>query len=149
MNIGLRLLASALRIVAGYVAASFAGALALIVITMTVMAAESDPELPTIAAGAVFAAMFFALFVGFMALVPGLIAVAIAEAVPIRAWWYFTLAGVVAAGTVILLAMQDEGPPAETGAVTTIIAAGAVAGFTYWLTAGRWSGVWRDVTSPG
>lgn len=142
------LLVALARIVAGYVAASLAGAFVLVLMTMIAMAAKSDPELPTIIAGSIFAAMFFALFVGFIALVPAMIAIAVAEAVPIRAWWYFTLAGLADAGVFVIAALRDDGPPAESGAVAIILLAGAASGFAYWLIAGRWSGDWRAVTSP-
>lgn len=146
MSFAAHLLANALRIVAGYVAASLVGGFVLVVVTLVATAAKSDPELPTLAAGALFSAMFFALFVGFFALVPGM--VAIAEAIPVRAWWFFTLAGVAAAGSFIVVALDGEGPPAERGAVATILFAGATAGCVYWAVAGRLSGAWREVTSP-
>lgn len=148
MSLAARLLVSVFRVLLGYAVASFAGALSLVAMTLIASAAKSDPELPTLALGAVFSAPFVALFVGWFALVPGAIAVAVAETCALRRWWVFALAGLAAAGWFAFLAIDGGAPPARTGSLSAILAAGLVSGLAYWAAAGRRSGAWRAVTSP-
>jgi hypothetical protein len=107
------------------------------------------PDHPVLAAGSgwVGAAIFAFTVVPALTIVPALVAVVIGEALRIRSWMYYVLAGGAALLAVPLLA-RDPGDlvvaPAElmvalpVGQYMTIFAAaGFVGGFVYWLLAGR------------
>lgn len=149
MSLSNRLVASVLRILLGYAAASFAGAMSLVVLTLIATAAKSDPEPPTLSLGVVFSAPFVALFVGWFALVPGAIAVAFAEIFVLQRWWFHALAGIGAATWFLGLAASDGGGFSGLVAIVLILATGLISGLAYWAVAGRRSGAWKSVTSSG
>ncbi len=107
------------------------------------------PEDPVLSAGSgwVGAAIFAFTVVPALTIVPALVAIVIGEALHIRSWMYYVLAGGAALLAVPLLA----GAPGElafapadlmvalpSGQYMTIFAAaGFVGGFVYWLLAGR------------
>lgn len=70
---------------------------------------------------------------------PALVAVIVGEALRIRSWMYYVLAGGAAVLAIPLLAAaQEAGPMLPPGQITAIFAAsGFVGGFAYWLLAGR------------
>ena len=142
------LLASALRILLGYVAASLAGAVTAMLLTLIVTAADSDPQLPLLLAGALFSAPFAALFVGYLALVPGAMAIILAEALSIRRWPFFAVAGLAAGAWFVAMATAPGDPPAQPGSVAAILGIGCASGLAYWLAAGRRSGAWKAVSAP-
>lgn len=95
---------------------------------------------------------------GLLGIGPAAFAIGCAEYFGFRSWAYFTLAGagggvlalVAAAGVsgtfgAIAAALSGKGLPAGFDPVmaSLIVAAGALAGFTYWAVAGRGSGSWR------
>lgn len=139
---------SAVRIVLGYAAASLAGAVTAMLLTLVVTAAESDPELPVILAGALVTVPFVALFVGYLALVPGAVAIILAEALSVRRWPFFALAGTAAGAWFVAMAQASGGPSAQPGPVAAILGIGCVSGLAYWRAAGRHSGAFKAVSAP-
>ena len=107
------------------------------------------PNDPVLAAGSGWmgAAIFVVTLVPALTIVPALVAVIIGEALHIRSWMYYVLAGGAALLAVPLLARVPGdlvAAPADlmvalpTGQYMTIFAAaGFVGGFIYWLLAGR------------
>jgi hypothetical protein len=107
------------------------------------------PHDPVLAAGSgwVGAAIFALTVLPALTIVPALVAVVIGEALHIRSWMYYVLAGGAALLAVPLLA----GAPGELATapadlmvalaahqyMTIFAAAGFVGGFVYWLLAGR------------
>jgi hypothetical protein len=70
---------------------------------------------------------------------PALLAIIIGEALRIRSWMYYLLAGGAAVLAIPLLAVAENGAPVvPQGQVLAIFAAsGFAGGFIYWLLAGR------------
>lgn len=98
---------------------------------------------------AVFAAFGFVFVSGF-AFLPGIVAIVIAEAVPLRSVVFYAAAG-AAIGVIVYASLggfdiatlrYDSFERRET---EIMAAAGIVAGLVYWLVAGRNAGRWREV----
>lgn len=132
--------------------ASFAAGL---VVTLAVVLPDlSDLPLGTFEQGA-FGLMvgFGALFVSFYAFVPVLLVIVAAEAFSIRSLLFYATAGALL-GCVLYLNLDGW----NWGAVSVqgfarremeiMAAAGIVAGFVYWMIAGRNAGRWRE-PDPG
>lgn len=92
---------------------------------------------------------FGAIFVSGFALLPALIVIVLAEAFAIRALLYYALAGAAVAGLLYLsfrgfdtLAIRVNGFARRE--LEIMAAAGIVAGFVYWMIAGRSAGRWRE-----
>ena len=86
----------------------------------------------------------FVLFAGTVApaltALPALVAIIAGEALRIRSWMYYVLAGGAAVAAIPLLASADTSdlPCFHAGQYMAIFAAaGFVGGFAYWLLAGR------------
>jgi hypothetical protein len=136
-------------ILAGYVAASLAGALVLNVAVLAAPPKTSDPGLMVLGAGLLFSVPFTALFVAYFALLPAVLAVLAAEILQWRRWWYFAGTGTAAALSAILfMPRSGDDTPVGVGLVAVLSLAGAASGLVYWMVAGRRSGAWRNVTSP-
>ena len=104
-------------------------------------AAAPDDPLLRHGAAPVFGMM---LFVGTvtpaLTLLPAAIAAIAGEALSIRSWMYYVLAGGAALAAIPILASSpsEQIPPLPAGQYMTIFAAaGFVGGFVYWLLAGR------------
>jgi hypothetical protein len=99
------------------------------------------PEDPMIEGAApVFGLVLFAWTVGHaLTALPALLAVVIGEALKIRNWMYYVLAGGAAVAAIPLLASAENSAPVLPGGqyMAIFAAAGFVGGFTYWLLAGR------------
>ena len=100
------------------------------------------PHDPVVAAGADWFGIL--LFVGTvtptLTVLPAAIAAIVGEALQIRSWMYYVLAGGAAMAAIPMLASPRTAllPPIPTGQYMTIFAAaGFVGGFVYWLLAGR------------
>ena len=99
------------------------------------------PHDPVVAAGADWFGIV--LFVGTvtptLTVLPAAIAAIVGEALHIRSWMYYVLAGGAAMAAIPMLAPRTALlPPIPTGQYMTIFAAaGFVGGFVYWLLAGR------------
>lgn len=136
-------------ILAGYVAASLAGALVLNVAVLAAPPETSDPGLMVLGAGLLFSVPFTALFVAYFALLPAALAVLAAEILQWRRWWYFASAGALAALSILLfMPRSGEDAPIGLGLVAVLGLAGLASGLVYWTVAGRRSGAWRKITSP-
>jgi hypothetical protein len=75
-----------------------------------------------------------------LTVLPAAIAAIVGEALRIRSWIYYVLAGGAALVAIPVLASSRSGelPPLPAGQYMTIFAAaGFVGGFVYWLLAGR------------
>jgi hypothetical protein len=91
--------------------------------------AEGAPVLGTILfAGTVFPAL---------TALPGVLATVIGEALRIRSWVYYVLAGGATLAAVPFLAGGLEEAPPLPDYLTIFAAAGFIGGFAYWLIAGR------------
>jgi hypothetical protein len=97
-----------------------------------------------------FATSFFATgFVGYVAFVPALVLIAIAETFDIRSIFYYAIAGAAIGlfayyGSNISVALENttDLPPVSFG-LQLVAAAGIIGGFVYWLFAGRNAGRWK------
>ena len=103
-------------------------------------AAPHDPMLRH-GAASVFGMVLFATTVTpALTVLPAAIAAIAGEALRIRSWMYYVLAGGAAMAAIPVLAAPRSGelPPLPAGQYMTIFAAaGFVGGFVYWLLAGR------------
>ncbi len=95
-----------------------------------------------------FAAAFFAPFIGYFAFFPALLAIAAAEYLGCRGWLYYALAGaaVSVAAMALFLGTPDwrGGVSEEVDPALALVASGVVAGLTYWAITGRRAGFRRD-----
>jgi hypothetical protein len=100
-------------------------------------AAPDDPLLRHEGAASVFGMVLFASTVApALTVLPAAIAAVAGEALRLRSWMYYVLAGGVALAAIPVLAPPEPNLP--TGEYMTIFAAaGFVGGFVYWLLAGR------------
>lgn len=148
----------------GYIVAALAASLTFQVLLSPQfgLAASNGNEIAS--AVMLFTVPLAAIVIAAVAFVPAAVAIFIAEAWPFRSWLYFTIVAgalgfVSAAGfsSEALDTFFDMGadlqifPPGisvgDASFAGIAIAAGIVAGFAYWLIAGRSSGSWRT-TSP-
>lgn len=100
-------------------------------------AAPGDPIFET-GGSWIGAALFAGTVTPALTVLPALAAAIAGEALKVRSWMYYVLAGGAALAAVPLLAGDPEstGLPAEQY-VTIFAAAGFAGGFVYWLLAGR------------
>jgi hypothetical protein len=134
-------------IIALIVACMAAGlALAIGIIAPDLAAMDSDPvERVTF-----FVASFFATsFVGAVALAPAALLIVLAEALRIRNFIYYGVAGALVGlasyfGSDISMRLENTTDVAPVGhALQLAAAAGIIGGVVYWLIAGRRAGAWR------
>lgn len=96
----------------------------------------------------VFASFGF-VFVTWLALMPALLAIVVGEAFSLRSVLYYALAG-AAIGAIAYWSLGSFDPSllrvdgATRREIEIMIGAGIVAGFVYWLIAGRTAGRWRE-----
>ncbi len=82
-------------------------------------------------------------------LLPGLIGIVISEAFAIRSWMFHVLAGGVAMWVGRLTTFDETRKQYEFfDDPATVVAAGIVAGFAYWVIAGWNAGFWKPVFAP-
>lgn len=105
-----------------------------------------DPAMDPVGFAAMIGSGFVtASIVGGFAGAPVFCAIAAAELLSVRSVIYHVgVAGLIAFGLWSLGAPMDQGMRPGTGVV---LAAGFVAGFVYWLVAGRSSGCWRQTSA--
>lgn len=97
-----------------------------------------------------FAVSFFATsMVGAYAFVPAVVLIVIAEAFDIRSIFYYALAGAAIGliayyGSNVSVQLEEttDLPPVAFG-LQLVAASGIIAGFVYWLIAGRRAGRWK------
>ncbi len=86
-------------------------------------------------------AAWTAAYAGAFALLPWLIAVVLAEGLGLRSvWFWFAIGGAIGAVAWFFTGYYGEAAQAEAG-FAVHLAAGFVAGFVYWLVAGRNAGL--------
>ena len=139
---GGRLFGQGIRIVLALVAAFLAAAFFLAFGLLHAIEPSADPVAFGMTVGW---SLVGASIVGGFAFVPSLVAIAISEAFGLRGMIHHILAGgLVGAGTWILAEAGSPGVAQGLPAGTLVVlAAGFVAGFVYWLLAGRQAGCWR------
>ena len=122
-------------------------AMAIGIMTPELITNNSDP----IEKFVFFTAAFFATsFAGASAFVPAVILVAIAETFDLRSIFYYTIGGGLIAAIAwyssdISLQLENTTDISPVGyGLQLIVAAGIIAGFVYWLMAGRKAGVWKN-----
>lgn len=117
----------------------------------------SDTELRPLRGALGISIPVVALFIAYLAFLPAMIAIGIAEVFTLRGWLYHALAGGAVALVVAILhnlsaAEQVLEAGVETGIITDdltrpsaiamIVGAGMFGGLAYWLIVGRTSGGW-------
>ena len=103
-------------------------------------AAPDDPLLRDGAASVFGMMLFVGTVTPALTVLPAAIAAIAGEALRIRSWMYYVLAGGAAMAAIPVLASprSEQLPPLPAGQYMTIFAAaGFVGGFIYWLLAGR------------
>lgn len=145
---GGRLLAQSIRIVLGLILAFLAAAA---FVAFGLLRGLADPSGDPVVVGMTFGwSLVGASVIGGLAFVPALVAIAVAELMQLRGIVFHLAAGGAIA---IFLWWSGEGvggPHADIRPGTLIAAAtGFMAGFVYWLIAGRQSGCWRVPPSSG
>ena len=160
MTIFLRILGQLFLILIGYAAATLAAS-AFIHAIFIGSAGFDGEEARWIAAGSFYVSVpVVALFVGYFAFLPAVVAIGIAEALGARDWLFHAIAGGLVGGSVVALFWYTSGsialPPSTLGpdpmlrspmVLLSLLAAGMVGGIAYWAVAGRLAGTWRP-TSP-
>lgn len=128
--------------------AIFAAGLALAVGVMVpdVVTVSTDP----VEHFTFFAVQFFATgFVGFVAFVPALVLIAIAETFDIRSVFYYAIGGAAIGlfayyGSNISAALENTTDlPPVAFSLQLAAASGIIGGFVFWLVAGRNAGRWK------
>ncbi len=143
---GGRLLAQAIRVVLALVLAFLSAALFLAFGLLRAMDPGSDP----VAFGATVGwSLVGASVIGGFAFVPTLIGVALSEALALRGAVFHLLAGGAIGAGIWMMTEPGRIEPAKGVPPGTLVAlaAGFVAGFVYWLLAGRQAGCWRGGAS--
>ena len=146
-------------IIAGYVCAALAASAVLHL--ALIGAARLEPEqAPWLLVGSMaFSIPFVALFIGYYAFLPALVAIGITEFARWQDWLTYALAGGAIAIVVMSmfwgrrpgdLALDVEGMPPmraerldDPQVIAALLAAGLVGGIAYWVVAGRGAGRWR------
>ena len=98
-------------------------------------------EIAFVSGGMVVTVPFLALFVGYLAFLPGFVAILFAEILARRDWLYFAIAGAINGLAVAWTnGFGHVGDMDSTTIATGFAATGIVGGLCYWLVAGRSSG---------
>jgi hypothetical protein len=135
-----------LRMLIGYVLASFGAAMALGMFALSPNSIEGFfDKLPEVVEGAWSVSPYLTGAVALLGAVPALIAFQYAEANSIRSWVYYELVGAAIAIGLYWLAHGTETVPLRSeGNIYSTIAvgvAGAILGLLYWLFSGRYAGM--------
>ncbi|RUW53150.1 hypothetical protein EOA32_10410 [Mesorhizobium sp. M1A.F.Ca.ET.072.01.1.1] len=142
-----------LMVLAGYLVAVLVGLVALVPIYAALSSLPNAPsyfELMQFTPVAVLVVPPLGMFVYFLTIVatgmPTLIFALIAEVFSLRSFWLHMLSGgVVATAGFMLLSRDAPHDPERWADLGIIVAAGLVAGFVYWLIAGRDAGFRRPL----
>lgn len=142
-------------ILIGYVAAALAASAFLHLLVLGSAGFRPDEAHAVVMGSLFFSIPFTALFVGYFAFLPSVVAILIGEVLGQRSWLFHALAGAAVGLAVVALFWQssvwsDGGyqtgidPAYSTSRfVGLIVGAGIVGGLAYWLCAGRWAGNWQ------
>lgn len=138
-------------ILCGYAVASLAASAFLHVIFFA-WAGFEPKDAPALTLGSfVFSIPFVALFVGYFAFVPAATVILVAEILARRDWLFYAIGGGVVAAIFLAFLHEAADPGFEVtgaGPMLTVTGGGIVGGFFYWLSAGRWAGVWYGAKDP-
>ncbi len=135
-----------LRMLVGYLLASFGAAMALGLFALSPNSIEGFfDKLPEVVEGAWGVSPYLTGAVALLGAVPAVLAFQYAEANSIRSWVYYELVGAAVAIALYWLAHGTETVPLKAdGNIYSTIAvgvAGAVLGLLYWLFSGRYAGM--------
>ena len=141
-----------LRMLVGYLLASFGAAMALGMFALSPNSIEGFfDKLPEVVEGAWGVSPYLTGAVALLGAVPAVLAFQYAEANSIRSWVYYELVGAAVAIGLYWLAHGTETVPlkAEGNIYSTIAVgvAGAVLGLLYWLFSGRYAGMRHATTA--
>lgn len=144
----IRLLLRFLLVPLGYVAASIAGTLVVVIASWRLVDAAlgGHPDGPAFAVfGVAVGGSVLLAFVLAFVLLPASIGILIAEALAIRSWIYHVLNGMISAwlGWRLYAGLAERSLPFDQP--TIVIAAGIAGGFAYWAVAGFSAGFWKPV----
>jgi len=146
-------------ILIGYVAAVLVASVALHLLILPRIGLEEEMSAPTASVILFWSIPFMALVIAYLAFVPSVIAIGLAEALSARSWLYHTLAGGII-GLVIALMFQGSAPDDVLAAgseleliapgqsiydpvfLAVLAGSGMFGGLAYWLVTGRTSGGW-------
>lgn len=153
-----RVLAYLLRfavVILGYLAASLAASAFIHLVFLAPLGWTAE-EATLVATGSlVFSIPFVALFVAYLAFMPAVVAILLAELFGRRDWLSYAIAGGIVAAIVVAFVWQGEADAEPIGSdpsfILLMVGAGIVGGIVYWLVAGRLAGDVgsRTPTSPG
>lgn len=135
----------------GFAAASFAASALLNLLWLAPLGLDAGAA-PIFDGPFLFTVPLMALFISYFAFFPTVVALIIAEWRSARDWLFYTIAGAVVTLPVlgVLLTARAESSLREPGFLLTLVAAGMVGGWFYWLVAGRTAGLWRvGAAAPG
>ena len=144
----IRLLMRFILVPLGYLAASVAGTLVVLVGSWQLVgtAFSGDPDGPVFALfGAVIGGPLLLLFVLVFMLLPASIGILISEAFAIRSWIFHVLNGVASAWLGWQLYGAAAGTDMPFDQPLVVIAAGIAGGFAYWAVAGFSAGFYKPV----
>lgn len=141
-----------LRMLIGYLLASFGAAMALGMFALSPNSIEGFfDKLPEVVEGAWGVSPYLTGAVALLGAVPAVLAFQYAEANSIRSWVYYELVGAAVAIALYWLAHGTETVPLRSeGNIYSTIAvgvAGAVLGLLYWLFSGRYAGMGNGATA--
>ena len=141
-----------LRMLVGYLLASFGAAMALGMFALSPNSIEGFfNDLPTVVEGAWGVSPYLTGAIALLGAVPAVLAFQYAEANSIRSWVYYELVGATVAIALYWLAHGTETVPLRSeGNIYSTIAvgvAGAVLGLLYWLFSGRYAGMSDGTTA--
>lgn len=140
MNRFIRYFARFAMIAIGYTAASLAASLFMNIVMAGLPGQEfiADPALfLSVAVGA--------LFIGYFAFIPAMVAILIGEITSKRDWLFYVFGGAVCAAMVLTLFWAGEQAGGDDPEFALIMMASGISGsWIYWLIAGRNAGAWRD-----
>lgn len=136
-------------IVVGYGAASLVASL-FINVMMAGSGGLAASETDTLyRAGLIVSIGVGALFVGYFAFLPAMVAIVIGEIAGKRDWLFYAIGGTVVGAVVVTLFWTGgDQPDADPAFTLMIIAAGISGSWVYWLIAGRSAGSWHRRPVP-
>ena len=146
-------------IVIGYAVAVLAASVALHVLILPRIGLQEELSTPVVTSIMFWSIPFMALVIAYLAFVPSMVAIGLAEVFSARGWLYHALAGGVV-GLVLAVLLQTSAPddllaagselelipPGQSildpGFLAVLAGSGMFGGLAYWLVTGRTSGGW-------
>ncbi|MEZ5812344.1 MAG: hypothetical protein R3D45_13105 [Rhizobiaceae bacterium] len=136
-------------IVFGYAAASLTASLFMNVVIAGAGVVEASETDELYRVDLIVSTAVGALFVGYFAFLPAMVAITVGEIANRRDWLFYALGGAVISAVVVTL-FWATGSEAENDPAffLMLIAAGIAGSWVYWLIAGRNAGSWRKPPGP-